>query len=1158
MTPRPIPADVLARQREASDPAVSAWVSANAGSGKTYVLAQRVIRLLLGGTDPAKILCLTFTKAAAANMAKTVFDTLAKWTALDDSELDHAIRAMSNERPDAKLRALARRLFALALETPGGLKVQTIHAFCTRLLQQFPFEANVAARFRVLDDATQRQLLDQMSLGVLLEGAAKPESALGRALATAIAAASDQSFRDVIKEVIGKRDAVTAWTARAGSVAAAITELCGTLAIDPADTNERVEAEMVDGPNLPVAKWAAAARIFRTGLKTDCDKADCLEAAAAAPADERTDIYLQIFLTQKFEPRKILLTKATFERNLEFGERLYQERDRLVGLVERRKAVACRDRTAAMLTIADAVIARYQTEKARRGLLDYDDLIDKTRDLLANVDAAWVHYKLDLGIDHVLIDEAQDTSPKQWEVIERLVAEFTAGAGARGALKRSVFAVGDDKQSIFSFQGAAPAAFAQKRSDFKRAYDGSGLAFRPVEFKYSFRSVQVVLDAVDTVFARPEAFSGLSADAVKTVHEAVRGQAPGLVEIWPLVEPDEKPQIEGWDAPFDTTSETSPRVKLARKIAGAVRTWIDRCDRVGDGDKRRAVRPGDILILVRQRGPLFEAIIRALRNAGIPVAGADRLVLTEHIAVMDLIALADALLLPDDDLALATVLKSPLFGIDEEALFTLAWNRSGSLHAALRAKAGEPAYADAAARLERLAEAAKRETPFAFYARLLGPEHGRRRILARLGAEATDALDEFLNLALDYERRETPSLQGFVAWLRSANAEVKRDMEIARDEVRVMTVHGAKGLEAPVVILADTTTPPAGHYPPRLLTLTAHGAPPDATGHLVWSARKEDDVAAIAAARQAAVSAAEDEYRRLLYVAMTRAADRLVVCGAVSATKRPEGCWYDLVFAALQPPASVEEPSDDGDGHVWRYRKALPEASETIAAPPAVEAPAVTRPHWLECDAPAELPSVVPVTPSSAYDETTFARATTGGGAERRAALARGEAVHRLLQSLPDIPAAARAEAARRHLARTAQDFDTEAREVIIASVQAILDDPRFADLFQANSRAEVPIVGRIARPGRAPLAVAGQIDRLAVTAEAVLIADYKTNRPAPRRLDEVPGAYVTQLALYRAVLAKLYPDRPIRAALVWTDVPDLMEVSGDALDAGLTRLISQ
>jgi ATP-dependent helicase/nuclease subunit A len=1160
MTARVIPNEVLARQREASDPAVSAWVSANAGSGKTYVLAQRVIRLLLGGTDPAKILCLTFTKAAAANMAKTVFDTLAHWTTLDDSELDAAIRAMSNAQPDAKLRALARRLFALALETPGGLKVQTIHAFCTRLLQQFPFEADVAARFRVLDQTEQVALLDATSLGVLLKAAMEPASPLGGALATAIAAASDQSFRDVVNEAIGKRDAVMAWTLEAGSVAGAIAALCDTLSVEPADSIARVEAEMVDGPYLPFAKWGEAARFFRTGLKTDCDKADCLETAAAAPAAERADLYLPIFLTQKLEPRKMLLTKGLFERDPTFGEQLYAERNRLVDLVNRRKAVACRDRTAAMLTIADAVIARYQAEKSRRGLLDYDDLIDKSRALLANVDAAWVHYKLDLGIDHVLIDEAQDTSPKQWEVIERLVAEFAAGAGARGDITRSIFAVGDDKQSIFSFQGAAPAAFAQKRSDFKRSYDGSGLPFRPIEFKYSFRSVQAVLDAVDTVFARPEAFSGLGEDAVKTVHEAVRGQAPGLVEIWPLFEPDEKPQIEGWDAPFDTTSQTSPRELLARRIAKCVGIWCNRKVLVGDGDARRPLRPGDILILVRQRGPLFEAIIRALKHAGIAVAGADRLVLTEHIAVMDLLALADAVLLPDDDLALATVLKSPLFGLDEQALFTLAWNRPGSLHEALQAGASKTAFADAAERFRRLASVARDKSPFAFYAQLLGPERGRRRFRARLGAEAMDALDEFLNLALDYEQRETPSLQGFVAWLRSTNAEVKRDMEIARDEVRVMTVHGAKGLEAPVVILADTTTPPQGptQHQPRLLTLAPTGAAPDAPGHLVWSARKDDDIAIIAAAREATIGAAENEYRRLLYVAMTRAADRLIVCGATMSHGKPDGCWYDLIAAALMPPVSIEEPADDGDGQVWRFRKAPPEPDPTLApGPPNAEAPAATLPAWLTTDAPAEAPTIVPLSPSSAYDEATPAPSAAGMGAARAQALARGTAVHRLLQSLPDIAPATRAEAARRHLARGAKEFEHDERDAIIEQVRAILDDPRFAELFLPGSRAEVPIVGRIARPGRVPLAVAGQIDRLAVTPEAVLIADYKTNRPAPRRFDDVPPAYVAQLALYRAVLAQLYPDRPVRAALVWSDVPDLMEISAEALDQALAAVIS-
>ncbi len=368
---------------------------------------------------------------------------------------------------------------------------------------------------------------------------------------------------------------------------------------------------------------------------------------------------------------------------------------------------------------------------------------------------------------------------------------------------------------------------------------------------------------------------------------------PSVVEIWEPEQPDERAAIEGWDAPFDQVNETSPRVKLAQRIARTVRSLVECCEPVGI--EHRAARFGDVLILVRQRGELFEAIIRALKNNDVEVAGADRLVLTEHIAVMDLMALGDALLLAEDDLALATVLRSPLFGFSDEDLFAVAWGRGRlPLRAALRRKtAASDLFVNAAERLDSLADAARREMPFAFYAQILGEGGGRRRFLARLGAEANDALDEFLNLALAYERRQTPSLQGFLAWLREARAEVKRDMEIARNEVRVMTVHGAKGLEAPIVILADTMTLPAGPRPPRLLKL--------AGGALIWAGRKDDDGGSIAAARTAARTDAENEYRRLLYVAMTRAADRLIVCGADGIRARPKGCWYDLVREALDP-----------------------------------------------------------------------------------------------------------------------------------------------------------------------------------------------------------------------------------------------------------------
>ena len=1140
MSMRVIPHDVAWVQIAASDPAASAWVAANAGSGKTYVLAQRVIRLMLDGADPAKILCLTFTKAAAANMANQIFGTLATWIALDDDALDEAIEKMEGEPPDHRRRNRARRLFAQALETPGGLKVQTIHAFCTRLLHQFPFEADVAARFTVLEERAENDLLARLRLAVLLDAAGTPESALGRALAKAIEVAADRTFGEVIDEAIRERDRLTAWIARAGSIDAAIADLSAMLGIKPDESVDAIEAEMVESLNLPPAQWPAVAAVLKEGSSNDRKCAECFAQAAAASVAARLEPYLRAFFNADDEPRERIVTKGFEAREPDLARRLAAEQARLAGLIARRRAAAARDRTAALITVADAVLARYRAEKQWRGLLDYDDLIDKTLALLERVDAAWVHYKLDLGIDHVLIDEAQDTSPRQWEIVKRLAAEFTAGEGARGALRRTIFAVGDEKQSIFSFQGAAPREFANARGHFQRIHREAELQFNPCRFAHSFRSGCNVLGAVDKVFASRDIFVSVTTDADgMPPHSALPDAPPGLVEIWPLIEAQKRPEVDGWDAPFDEVSEESPQVKLASRIAAQVTAL-----------RVRGYKAGDVLVLVRQRGPLFEAIIRTLKNAGVPVAGADRLVLTEHIAVMDLMVLADALLLPDDDLALATVLKCPLFGFADEQLFELAYGRKTSLRAALRAKAGDDLfYADAATTLDRLAQAARRDTPFAFYAKILGAEGGRRKILARLGTEALDALDEFLNLALDYELRETPSLQGFVAWLRAASTQVKRDMDIVRDEVRVMTVHGAKGLEAPVVVLADTTTRPTGPRDPRLLRLPRGGAPgtPDC---LVWAGAKATDVGPIALARRTARGEAENEYRRLLYVAMTRAAQRLIVCGAQGLNPKPPGCWYDLLHAALWDEAS-EEPADHGDGNVRRWRIQHGEVPAQLDL--GIDLSAIELPDWLTRAAPVEAAPAYALAPSDAVGELQAVRPGRAGDA-RQKALARGRAVHRLLQALPDVATDRRVDAARRHLGR-AVDFTEEERAAILAEAMAVLEDAVFAPLFAPGTRAEVPIVGRIAREGKRPVTVSGQVDRLAVTAAAVLLADYKTDRPAARGIGEVPPAYVTQLALYRAVLRQLYGDREVRAALIFTDGPALIELPGAALDAALAAL---
>lgn len=1164
--PRPVHPDATARQQRASDPATSVFVSANAGSGKTHVLVQRVIRLLLNGVDPARILCITFTKAAAANMAERVFSTLGHWVTLDDEALNAALRDVGIAQPDAGRRERARKLFASALETPGGLKVQTIHALCTRLLQQFPFEADVPARFAVLDERDQTEMMERASLKVMLDASQEPDSPAGRALRYAMSAATDATLRDVVNQACLSRDHAMTRTDDRG-IAQAIRDAADALSVDPVERVEDVEREIVDGPNLPRAQWLSAASLLATGSSTDQAQAKRLREAQAMAGDTaQADRYLDVFLTAGGSPRKSFVTKNISDVRPDFAEMLADECQRVTALLARRRAITIRDRTQALLVIAAAVAVHYRREKHERGLLDYDDLIDKTLQMLEQTSPGWVHYKLDRGVDHVLIDEAQDTSPKQWDIVERIIADFTTGEGAREGVRRTVFAVGDEKQSIFSFQGAAPREFDERRRKLERKFREAELPFRKEDFIYSFRSGKTILESVDHVFRDPEIYASIHAVGAHPVHESLADAAPGIVDLWSLEERDKREEIEGWRAPFDAVTATSPEVKLARRIRNEIKALIAQGTMTGHLGNRRPLGHGDILVLVRRRGSAFDAVIQALKQSGIPVAGADRLKLTEHIAIIDLMNLADALLLPRDDLALAVALKSPLFGLDDDDLFTLAWQRKGTLREALAAHApADDKFRDAFERLQRCESRATRDTPFAFFAWLLGGqggiEGGRRRILRRLGHEANDALDEFLELALTYERKAPASLQGFVAWLRAADTEVKRDMEISRDEVRVMTVHGAKGLEASVVFLADTSTSPADTERLSLIRMARGNAPAGHAGVTVWAGSKTEDPPCVAQARAAMTAETEHEYRRLLYVAMTRAADRLIIGGCKPANRKEvrEFSWYHLIEKGLGSSGLAMQELETESGTVKRFTR--PGDAESDAAGPTSPAATatvagITLPPWLHRMAAPEAPASRSLQPSDA-DEAAHHRLPAGEPADqRRRARLRGTLAHRLLQSLPEVPRERRSNTALSYLARHASGCSEAERGVLAAQVMAVLDDARFAPVFAEGSRAEVAIAGRLTTRRGDPLLVSGQVDRLVVNPGEVLVVDYKTSH-APANLAAVPPAYIRQLALYRAVLASLYPELPIKAALLWTETPEMMEISASRLDAALEAIIT-
>ena len=1118
--------DASLRQRSASDPDSSAWVSANAGSGKTHVLAQRVVRLLLAGAKPSCILCLTFTKAAAANMADRVFNRLAKWTKLDDQALTADIIEIGAPRPSRPDLEAARKLFARVIETPGGLKIQTIHAFCERVLHLFPFEANVPAGFRPLDEREAALTHERAQACMFARAVEIPE--LAAALERVAQTAGPEGFGPLLSETARLGEAL----ALHGSPERFAEKLAERLGLAAGEDEAAIARAMREGGGGP-ARWREWERALRQGSANDQRTATLLTGAAAIDDPEMSlETYLQAFLTQKdLSPRKNLATRATNDRFPEVVEALYAERERLVGLVDKRRTAQAVARSRDLYRISTAAEAAYARAKAKRGALDFDDLIDKTEALLRKSNAAWILYKLDAGVEHILVDEAQDTSRKQWSILSKLAEDFLSGASA-GSSRRTFFAVGDEKQSIFSFQGAAPHLFAWMKRSFARRHAGANRRFVDVQLVHSFRSAPQVLDAVDKVFSAPEVWRGVSAgEATPPPHFAIHEQSLGVVEFWPPIFAETAPEPEGWRLPLDAERLTHPAVALAERIAGVIAQWLapGSEERVADPHTRalRPIHAGDILILVRSRnGPLFDALTRSLRRARIATAGADRLTLALHIAVLDLCAAARAALQRDDDLSLAAVLKSPLIGLDDDDLIKLAPNRTGPLAVAL---AADPAYAAAHAKIELWRQRATTLGPFDFFARLLGPDGGRRALIGRLGSEAGDALDEFLARALAHERGEAPSLSGFLEEIEAADSEIKRDMEAAGEQVRVMTVHASKGLEAPIVFLPDTGGAPSGRHDPKWLRL----APPNSTTPplFIWGGSAAADSQEMATARAVVREAAAGEHRRLLYVAMTRAAQRLVVAGFEGARARPPEAWANLIALGLIPHFR-EVPSwwDAGEMMLRLGEGARSEAPGAAPAPATGLAP----PDWLTMPARREI-IYAPLAPSR--------RLAGNVGAERLSRIEEGRLAHRLLQSLPELSAERRRSAAETFLARHGAMLPEARRQALVGRTMKLIEMPDAAPLFGPGSRAEVPIAALLTRADGKRAPISARIDRLAVTPGQVWIADFKSG-PAVASAE-----HIRQLALYRAAVHPMFPDVEIRAFLLWIDSGLLQELGSDSLD---------
>jgi ATP-dependent helicase/nuclease subunit A len=1126
-----------AAQREASDPLVSAWVEASAGSGKTKVLTDRVLRLLLNPRQaPGRILCLTFTKAAAAEMATRLARALGEWAVAEDGVLDGRIAALTGRRPDAAVREHARRLFGTVLDLPGGMRISTIHAFCQSLLRGFPLEAGLAPQFAVVEERDAAAMLAEAREAVL----AAP-GALGGALEDLAGLTPPSAFGELVAALNGERAALQEALQRSGGVVALAARVARRLGLRAGEDEAGLLGRAAAG--VPTLMGEVAGALAGSRNASDQDRGTRMLAWLALPAEARPRRWAEwsrVFLTldgRAFADKNLATKGGLGSEHPWVLEAMRAEAERVAAVEEERRAHRLLAATTALVALADPVLRDYEARKRGRGMLDYDDLIDRARDVLRDPGSAWVLFKLDGGLDHVLLDEAQDSNAAQWHIAKALTEEFFAGQGREPERRRSVFAVGDVKQSIYGFQGAEPEGFATSQAHFRAASEAADQAFRPVRLTVSFRSTAPVLALVDAVFAGEAAKPGVVAEADPPLrHIADRAGQSGSVELWPVIAADEAERPEPWLVPEVPEGATgSPAAQLAERIAGRIAGWLR--DREQLPARGRAMRAGDILVLVRKRtGAFVPTLVRALKERGVPVGGLDRLALIEQIAVQDLLALADALLLPEDDLQLAAALKSPIFGLSEQALFALAAGRQGTLAQALAAeRGGESVLGRAADRFARLAARVDHCGPHMLFAEVLGELGGRAALLARLGPDAADAVDEFLGAALAHERSHPPSLQGFVHWLRQGGAMVKRDADAAADQVRIMTVHNAKGLQAPVVILPDTVAPGRSDQGVRWDRDT------DGVPLPFWAPNAGFHVAPYRALAEAARDAAARESHRLLYVALTRAEDRLVIAGWQN-RRRPEGCWYDLIAEGFARLPGVEETGGP-DGPVLRL--ASPQVAEPVAERMAADAAAAALPGWAREPAPAEgvqtalSPSALPgEEPPPAADPRP-----AGDPTGRR--FRRGRLVHALLQHLPELPEADRADAAARYLARPGQGIDAAAQAEIAAEVLALLRHPDCAAAFGPGSLAEAPLAGRVR--GRL---IAGQVDRIVIGEDRILVLDFKTNRPPPARVEDVAPLYLRQMAAYRALLRQAWPARPVDCALVWTYGAAVMALPSAMLDA--------
>ncbi len=1092
-------------------------LSASAGTGKTQVLTARVLRLLLNNTPPESILCLTFTKAGAAEMADRIHQKLGEWVTAPETSLFWDLENLGTV-PGPVERDFARSLLAQVLDARGsGLRILTIHSFCQTLLSGFPSEAGLPAGFRATEGREELAIAAK-ALSDMVENAQR-EGRLGlidrlRALSLKL---GEEKTRAFLNRCGAAPDAMEALGT---GVEAQVRRWLG---IGDTDVEALILAGCTDGGFDRSGLDEVKALNLKWGTQRGLEKVEAITDWLAMSPPDRVKHVLDLtsVWTAKTGERKSTVKGHAPQDDQYAGlvDGLYSH---FAGLLEIRAAAGTARTIGEALTVGQAYSRAYTEAKHAAGVVDFNDLIRHTVRLLKTPGIGdWIRFKLDQSVDHILVDEAQDTNAEQWDIVRAIAEDFFAGDGAKPDVLRTLFMVGDHKQAIFGFQGTNPEEFNEAASHFKRLANESGQHWHDLPLIESFRSSQPILDVTDAVIA-DVGHAAMGLEQPPPRHLSASGGSGRILVLPPVSNAAADTEDDGEDsAEAEESWITSAELKWADQLAAQIKGWTSGGLRLRNKD--RDAEAGDIMILVRRRGEFARLVVSRLIEAKVAVAGVDRLRLNAPIAVQDLLACIRFGLQPNDDLSLAALLVSPIIGWTQEELYRHAVKREGK---SLWHHLGE-------AKPEALSAILKKtdiSTPYRFLEWILsGPIQARRKLIERLGEEARDPINELLSSALGFERESAPSLQVFLDWFDRGDVDIKRDPSKPENAVRVMTVHGAKGLESPVVILADAVSDPKYLKPSMMDWQPEQGlkiplfrpSKDDLFGSLALSAASDD-------ARE------NQEFWRLLYVAMTRAEEHLIVGGALKPTQQKngmgDGCWHSRVSAALNALGAAPDEA----GNLCYERQEPPKMDKKAGL--IKEFFAGPLPPWATMMAPSEARPPRPLAPSA--PEGPADEAHPPPDPSRRIAALRGTRLHSLFERLPAVAAAEREAIALRWLQHSAGVSADDERHELVASALSVIEDERWSAIFSPEALAEVPIAGVV--DGRV---IAGTVDRLLIGKDSVLVVDFKTGRRVPSDSSHVPIHHKAQMAAYVAVLRGIFEGRTVSAALLYTHAPKLIEL---------------